>query len=70
MHDLAIDDSDEETGEQVVTTMEDNHFRVPFWYYVISINTVCQSITQHFILYTIKIVYCLGSVFTEGLKMT
>jgi hypothetical protein len=35
MHDLPVDDSDDETGEEVMTTMEDNHFRVPFWYYVI-----------------------------------
>ena len=27
------------------------------------INTTCQSITQHFILYTIKIVYCQGDMF-------
>jgi len=26
-------------------------------------NTTCQSITQHFILYTIKIVYCQGDMF-------
>ena len=29
----------------------------------ISINATCQSITQHFILYTIKIVYCQGDMF-------
>ena len=28
-----------------------------------NINTTCQSITQHFILYTIKIVYCQGDMF-------
>jgi hypothetical protein len=27
------------------------------------LNTTCQSITQHFILYTIKIVYCPGDMF-------
>ena len=29
----------------------------------IAINTTCQSITQHFILYTITIVYCQGNMF-------
>jgi len=29
----------------------------------IYVNTTCQSITQHFILYTIKIVYCPGDMF-------
>jgi len=28
-----------------------------------NINTTCQSTTQHFILYTIKIVYCQGDMF-------
>ena len=26
-------------------------------------NTTCQSITKHFVLYTIKIVYCQGDMF-------
>ena len=30
---------------------------------LLSLNTTCQLITQHFILYTIKIVYCQGDVF-------
>ena len=34
-------------------------FSIPKCY----INTTCQSITQHFILYTIKIVYCQGDMF-------
>jgi len=34
-------------------------FSVPKCY----INTTCQSITQHFILYTIRIVYCQGDMF-------
>ena len=33
-------------------------FSIPKCY----INTTCQSITQHFILYTIKIVYCQGDM--------
>jgi len=32
------------------------------------INTTCQSITQHFILYTIKIVYCQGDMFQPLLR--
>ena len=31
------------------------------------INTTCQSITQHFILYTIKIVSCEGDMFRPSL---
>jgi len=34
-------------------------FSIPKCY----INTMCQSITQHFILYTIKVVYCQGDMF-------
>ena len=29
----------------------------------VDINTTCQSITQHFILYTIEIIYCQGDMF-------
>jgi len=31
-------------------------------------NTTCQLITQHFILYTIKIVYCQGDMFRHLLS--
>ena len=33
MHVLPVDDSDEEAGENVLTTKKDNNYRVPVWNY-------------------------------------